>query len=193
MTKSKIDLGIKIAIGVLMAALAFIIVRTMNERIVVPGSSAPDFTITTDRGERLNTASFAGKVLVLHFWATWCATCVEEMAALNEFSRKVAGNGVVVLGISVDRKPAVYERFLKANHLDFVTALDQEENISSSYGTFKFPETYIIDRTGKVYEKFPVYDNGDESQPYHLIDGNVKIYERLGEWSDALAKRVKSL
>jgi cytochrome c biogenesis protein CcmG/thiol:disulfide interchange protein DsbE len=193
MTKNKIDLGIKVAIGALLVVLAFIVVRTMNDHVVGPGDSAPDFTITTDHGARLSTASFAGKVLVLHFWASWCGPCVEEMPALNEFTRKVAGNGVVVLGISGDRNPAAYHRFLNANHLEFDTALDLDEDISSSYGTFKFPETYVIDRNGKVYEKFPVYDNGDESRPYHWIDGNVKIYERLGEYSDDLVKRLKSL
>jgi cytochrome c biogenesis protein CcmG/thiol:disulfide interchange protein DsbE len=97
--------------------------------------------------------------------------CVEEVPALNEFTRKVAGAGVVVLGISADRNPAAYQKFLKANHVEFDTALDRDEEISSSYGTFKFPETYIIDRLGKVYEKFP----------------------GVGEWTDALVQRVKSL
>src|SRR5258708_9183907 len=152
MTKNKTDLGIKIAIGVLTIVLAFIVVRTMNERVVAPGESAPDFTITTDQGARLSVASLAGKVVVLHFWASWCAPCVEEMPALNEFTKKVAGSGVVVLGISADRNPAAYQKFVKSNHLEFQTALDQDEEISASYGTFKFPETYIIDRNGKVYE-----------------------------------------
>jgi len=171
MAKSKLDLGIKIAIGVLMGVLAFIIVRTMHERVVEPGDSAPDFTITTDKGARLSAASFAGKVLVLHFWASWCAPCVEEVPSLNEFTRKVASAGVVVLGISADWNPAAYQKFLKANRVEFDTALDKDQEISSSYGTFKFPETYIIDRNGKVYEKFP----------------------GVGEWSDALVQRVKSL
>jgi cytochrome c biogenesis protein CcmG/thiol:disulfide interchange protein DsbE len=171
MTKTKIDFGIKSAIAVLLVALASIIVSTMQERVVEPGDRAPDFTITTDRGARLSAASFAGKVLVLHFWASWCGPCVEEMPALNEFTRKVATSGVVVLGISADRNPAAYQKFLKANHVDFETALDSDADISSTYGTFKFPETYIIDRNGKVYEKFP----------------------GVGEWSDALVQRVKSL
>jgi cytochrome c biogenesis protein CcmG/thiol:disulfide interchange protein DsbE len=171
MTKNKIDFGIKCAIAVLMIVLASIIVSTMQERVVEPGDSAPNFTITTDRGARLSAASFAGKVLVLHFWASWCVPCVEEVPALNEFTKKVAGAGVVVLGISADRNPAAYQKFLKANHVEFDTALDRDEEISSSYGTFKFPETYIIDRNGKVYEKFP----------------------GVGEWTDALVQRVKSL
>ena len=171
MTKNKIDLGLKIAIGVLMAALAFIVVRTMQERVVEAGDSAPDFSITTDQGKRLTAADFSGKVLVLHFWASWCAPCVEEMPALNEFTRRVADAGVVVLGVSADKNKTAYDRFLKNNKVEFQTARDPDEDVSSSYGTFKFPETYIIDRHGKVYQKFP----GE------------------GDWSDALVQRVKSL
>src|SRR5258708_19255134 len=95
-------------------------------------------------------ADCAGKVLVLHFWASWCAPCVEEMPALNEFTRKVADAGVVVLGISADRNKAAYEKFLRGNKVEFQSGLDQEAEISSSYGTFKYPKTYIIDRHGKV-------------------------------------------
>src|SRR5258708_4100819 len=171
MTKNKIDLGLKIAIGVLMIALAFIVVRTMQERVVAAGDTAPDFSITTDQGKRLTAADFAGKVLVLHFWASWCAPCVEEMPALNDFTRKVADAGVVVLGISADRNKAAYEKFLRGNKVEFQSGLDQEAEISSSYGTFKYPETYIIDRHGKVYQKF--------------------VGE--GDWSDATVQRVKSL
>src|SRR6266581_2086453 len=152
MTKNKIDLGLKVAIGVLMIALAFIVVQTMQERVVEAGDSAPGFSITTDQGKRLTAADFSGKVLVLHFWASWCAPCVEEMPALNEFTRKVADAGIVVLGISSDKNKAAYEKFLKANRVEFQTGLDSDAEISSSYGTFKYPETYVIDRHGKVYQ-----------------------------------------
>ena len=72
---------------------------------------------------------------------------------MDAFQRQFAKDGVVVLGVSIDRNEKLYREFLQQNHLSFATARDPEENISSSYGTFQWPETYIIDRHGKVLEK----------------------------------------
>ena len=171
MTKNKIDLGLKIAIGVLMIVLAVIVIRTMDEHVVQAGDRAPDFSVTMDDGKRVSLSSFAGKPVVLHFWASWCVPCVEEMPALNAFTQKLAGSGVVVLGISADRNQAAYEKFIKSHPPQFQAAFDPTAEISAMYGTFKYPETYIVDRQGKVYEKFP----------------------NVAEWSDDLLQKVKSL
>lgn len=171
MTKSKIDLALKILIGGLLAALIVIIAGSLNERVVKAGDTAPDFSITTDQGRKVTATNFGGKVLVLHFWASWCTPCVEEAQPLNEFQRKVADSGVVVLGVSIDTNESAYRRFITMNKIAFETARDPEANISASYGTFKVPETYIIDRTGKVVQK---------------VIGE-------GDWGDATVNFVKSL
>ena len=171
MNKSKIDLLLKILIGGLLAALIVIIAGSLNERVVKAGDTAPDFSITTDNGHKITPNSFGGKVLVLHFWASWCAPCVEEAAPLNEFQRKVADSGVVVVGVSIDTNEKAYRKFITSNNIAFETARDPEANISSSYGTFKVPETYIIDRSGKVVQK---------------IIGE-------GDWGDSVVNYVKSL
>lgn len=171
MSKSKLDLVIKILIGGLLAALIVIIAGSLNERIVKAGDSAPDFAITTDHGRKITATNFGGKVLVLHFWASWCQPCVEEAAPLNEFQRRVADSGVVVLGVSIDTNENAYKKFINTYKLAFETARDPDANISSSYGTFKVPETYIIDRTGKVVQK---------------VIGE-------GDWGDAAVNYVKSL
>ena len=154
MTHSKVDQAIKIVIGALTAALAFVIVYTMQDHIVQEGDRAPNFTIATDSGKRISPRDFGGKVLVVNFWATWCAPCVEEAPSLSEFQKELANSGVVVLGVSVDRRADLYENFIKHFQLSFQTARDPEENISALYGTSRFPESYIIDRNGKVVRKY---------------------------------------
>ena len=72
---------------------------------------------------------------------------------MNEFTRRYANQGVVVLGISIDKNEKLYRRFLTQMHVAYDTARDPDANISSSYGTFLIPETYIIDRNGRVLEK----------------------------------------
>ena len=140
-------------IALLLVALGFVIVQSMQETVVQAGDRAPQFTVTTDKGLRITPADFGGKVLVLVFWAAWCAPCVEEMPSLDQFAKETADSGVVVVGISVDRNEKLYNNLLKRFRVSFQNARDPEANISAQYGTYKYPETYIIDKSGTVAQK----------------------------------------
>ncbi len=153
MQAAKIDRILQISIGLLLAAFVFTIYRGLHENIVNVGDSAPNFSIATDSGRTISTSDFGGKVLVLNFWATWCPPCIQELPSLDAFNRKFSGQGVVVLGISVDKDSKAYQNFLKRAGISFLTARDPEQNVNREYGTVQFPETYIIDRNGKVLEK----------------------------------------
>ena len=76
---------------------------------------------------------------MLNFWATWCPPCVEEMPSLDEFQKRLAASGVVVLGVSVDTSEPPYREFLQKAKVSFLTARDPEAEISAEYGTFKYP------------------------------------------------------
>ena len=154
MTHSKVDQTLKVAIGGLLVALAALIVYSMQDHVVGVGDHAPNFTITTDDGKTVTPADFRGKVLVLNFWASWCPPCVQEAPSLNQFAKMLAPSGVVVLGISVDHNEQQYREFLKKFQVGFLTARDPEQNTTYRYGTYQFPESYIIDRNGKVVRKF---------------------------------------
>jgi cytochrome c biogenesis protein CcmG/thiol:disulfide interchange protein DsbE len=134
--------------------LGWVIYNTMDEHIAGIGETAPGFSVTTDSGVKITPASFGGRVLLLNFWATWCAPCVQEVPSLNELQKQLAQSGVVVLGVSVDRNEKVYKNFLKRFNISFQTMRDPAEDISAKYGTYKFPETYIIDKNGKILQKF---------------------------------------
>ena len=92
-------------------------------------------------------------MLVLNFWATWCAPCVEEIPSLNELQKRLANSGVVVVAVSVDKKPEKYRRFLDRIHVAFETTRDPAASLSDKYGTFQYPETYII-KDGRIVRKF---------------------------------------
>jgi cytochrome c biogenesis protein CcmG, thiol:disulfide interchange protein DsbE len=126
------------------------------------GKAAPDFTIT-DSERSVSLAQFRGKILVLNFWATWCPPCIEEMPSLVEMQKKLAGKGVAVLAVSIDDDVDAYHKFLKDHGIDLLTIRDPgtrngqggvDAPVSSRYGTFKFPETFIIDRNGIIRRKF---------------------------------------
>jgi thiol-disulfide isomerase/thioredoxin len=152
MKQAKTDKLIRVAIGALTVALVFAIYIGIHERIVVAGDSAPSFAIATDSGKTITLPNFGGKVLVLNFWASWCGPCLEETPSLSQFAAEYANKGVVVLAISVDRDEKAYQRVLNQFKPAFLTV--REDKLHSDYGTFMYPETYIIDSSGKVVEKY---------------------------------------
>jgi cytochrome c biogenesis protein CcmG, thiol:disulfide interchange protein DsbE len=154
MTHSKVDLAIKGTIAALLVALGYVVVWSMQEHIVGVGDTAPEFNITNSAGDQVSPRNFGGKVLVLNFWASWCAPCVEEAPSLNEFAETFKNAGVVVLGVSVDRNEQMYKNFVKRFNVAFPTARDPQQDLSYRYGTYKIPESYIIDRHGKVVLKY---------------------------------------
>jgi peroxiredoxin len=140
-------------VACLAITLVYVVSGTLEQHVINAGDTAPGFSVTTEDGRTITRENFGGKLLVLNFWATWCEPCIVEIPSLDAFQRQFAKNGVVVLGVSIDRNEKLYHQFLQQAHLSFATTRDPEENISSSYGTFQWPETYIIDRNGKVLEK----------------------------------------
>ncbi len=152
-SKDKTDLILKAAIVICSIALCFVVAGTLKPRIVEKGDSAPKFSITTDQGKTLTASDFGGKILVLNFWATWCQPCLEEMPSLDQFARRYADKGVTVLAVSVDKNEKRYRDFLAHVKPGFYTARDADANIPASYGTFMYPETYIIGANGKVLYK----------------------------------------
>lgn len=149
-TADRILIGL---VATLAVALAWVVAGTLDDGIVRIGEQAPDFRVVTDNGRTLTRSDFGGKLLVLHFWATWCGGCVEEIPSLEVFQREYGPQGVVVLGVSVDANEKLYRRFMDQFKVSYATSRDPSWDIAASYGTFQLPESYIIDSSGKVVQK----------------------------------------
>lgn len=162
----KIDRILQISIAVLFCVFVYVLFISIYEHVVVVGDSAPDFSITADNGRTVSVSNFGGKLLVLNFWATWCPPCISEIPSLDQFQKLFASSGVVVLGVSVDKDEQVYKRFLSRAKVSFMTARDPGNKINAEYGTFKFPETYLINSDGKVVMK--VINETDWTDPKML-------------------------
>ena len=137
------------AIG-LLAALAGCYSGSHPARI---GSNAPDFTLQ-DSDHKVTLSQFHGQVVVLNFWATWCPPCIEETPSLVRMQTRLKDKGVVVLAVSIDADDAAYHKFLKDYSVNMVTVRDEAKKASSLYGTFGWPESYVIDRNGVIRRKF---------------------------------------
>lgn len=118
----------------------------------IAGKPAQDFPITV-AGKSENLSDLKGKVVVLNFWATWCPPCVEETPALNRLQKYIDSRNGMILGVSVDEDAAAYEKFLKDQAVVFPTYRDASKKSAADYGTTMYPETYVIDRHGKIARK----------------------------------------
>jgi thiol-disulfide isomerase/thioredoxin len=120
---------------------------TLSDQI---GRVAPVFSIS-DGEHAVNLASLQGKVVILNFWASWCAPCVEEMPSLQAFQQDMPE--VQVVAVASDEDFAQYQHYVARQHISLLTVFDQNQTSNKLYGSFKFPETYIIDKRGVIRRK----------------------------------------
>ena len=121
--------------GLLLLALSGCYSGTRPPRI---GSNAPDFTVQ-DGQTKVTLSQLRGQVVVLNFWATWCAPCVEEIPSLVEMQRRLKAKGVTVLAVSVDVDDNAYRQFVKNHNVTLLTVRDPDQKSPALYGTSFIP------------------------------------------------------
>jgi len=112
---------------------------------------APQFVLS-DGTRTADLSKLRGRVVVLNFWASYCAPCIEELPSLLALQKQMPG--IEVVAVSIDQDPDVYRRFLVEHHVDVLTLRDEEQRVNALYGTVQIPETYIIDKQGVLRRKF---------------------------------------
>jgi len=115
------------------------------------GQLAPDFTVS-DGTTTIHLANYRGQVVLLNFWASWCAPCIEEMPSLLALHHDQPS--LAVVAVSIDQDPGAYSRFLVRRHVDLLTVRDPSQTAAKLFHTEMWPETYIIDRQGVIRRKF---------------------------------------
>lgn len=113
---------------------------------------APEVEFLDANGEPIKLDALQGRVVLLNFWATWCAPCVKELPALEDLHKALAGEDFTVLLVSVDRKGAeVTAPFLADLGITALdTAIDARSELARAFGAAGLPTTYVIDRDGRV-------------------------------------------
>ncbi len=116
---------------------------------------APDATLAMlgAPGRTASLADYRGKVVVLNFWASWCDPCVEELPLLQRTQRRIEGRNATVLGVSFRDVTSDALGFARRYRLTYPTLRDPDADFAREYGTASLPETFVIDRQGRIAAK----------------------------------------
>lgn len=141
-----------------LAMLTLLVACGESPRAGVPtaGEPAPAFAAPLLGGDTLALADLRGQTVVLNIWATWCPPCREEMPGLEALHQQYAGDGLQVVGVSIDSRAAATEvrRFLDDNQISFTILHDADERVTRAFRTAGVPETFLIDREGRVVKRW---------------------------------------
>ncbi|HEY3740226.1 MAG TPA: TlpA disulfide reductase family protein [Bryobacteraceae bacterium] len=111
---------------------------------------APAIALEDSAGKTAKLTDYRGKIVLLDFWATWCHGCKEEIPWFSEFARKYGGQGLVVMGVSLDDDGwKVVKPFLATTNIPYRIVLGDTPT-AKRYGIEAMPDTYLIDREGRI-------------------------------------------
>ena len=129
---------------------------------------APNFALKTVEGKPAELKDFKGKAVLLSFWATWCVPCKEEMRWLVDFQKQYGPQGLVILGLSMDRSPQLVRKFLRNNPVNF-PVLMANQSVADQYFVKGLPTTIYIDANGRITDQVP------GSTTDNVIENEIKL------------------
>ena len=119
----------------------------------VQGELAPEFSFKDQSGKELSLSQLRGKVVLVNFWGTFCPPCIDELPSMQQLQRRMANKPFEMVALSVDDSWEPVNRFMKENGVTLPVYADFDKRISTLYGTHMWPETYIVDKKGKIAYK----------------------------------------
>ena len=135
---------------------------------------AQDFTLTTLQGEQVTLSDYKGKIVILNFWATYCAPCKEEMPHMQSFSEKHPDIAMLAVNLtSMDLGLDAVKQFVNDFELTFPILLDEADVVGKQYNILTIPTSYMIDQEGRIFKE--VIGPMDERMMEELIS-DLKSY-----------------
>jgi cytochrome c biogenesis protein CcmG, thiol:disulfide interchange protein DsbE len=124
--------------------------------VIEPGAPVPSFQAPGLDGSNLSLASLRGEVVLLNVWATWCYPCRREMPSFEALHREFGDEGLRVVAVSIDSRSARsdIDEFLEDHEITFTILHDAEKRITTTFRTLGVPETFLIDREGRLVKRW---------------------------------------
>ena len=164
----------------LAAMILFVAIAGCRRSGSLVGSQAPEFSLSDLSGNAMRLANLKGRVVFLNVWATWCEPCREEMPSMQSLYARLHGGDFEMLGVNADQGDrAVVEQFVRQYGLTFPVLLDPDLQIAGRYGVTGYPETFIIDRNGRVVDHRLGPRDWDSTESHAAFR---RLIER-GEWT----------
>ena len=139
------------------------------------GMQAPDFTLRNLNGNLEGLSEFKDQVVVLNFWATWCAPCLEEMPAFEKLYRRYRSQGLTVIAVSLDKgETSKVAKFVDEHSLTFPVLLDLDGIAERIYPSFTIPFTYVIDKKGRIAARVDGAKNWSSNETFAALDILIK-------------------
>lgn len=136
---------VAVLVGMLLVAA-----YTPSALAIGAGTLAPEIGLKDLSGRGVSIASLKGKVVLVDFWASWCAPCREELPVLETLYKKYRARGFEVVGVNLDQSPDNVQRFLSGMPLSFRVVHDRGRAVADRYAPAKMPSSFLIDRKGVV-------------------------------------------
>jgi cytochrome c biogenesis protein CcmG, thiol:disulfide interchange protein DsbE len=147
----------------------------LNQERPEVGHPAPGFTLRNLQGNLEGLVDYKDQVIVLNFWATWCAPCLEEMPAFEKLYRRYRSQGLTVLAVSLDKGDiSTVKGFVDANNLTFSVLIDSDGVAEKLYPSFTIPFTYVIDKDGRIAARVDGAKNWASSETFAALDILIK-------------------
>jgi peroxiredoxin len=126
--------------------------------------AAPDFTLASNTGSNIRLKDLRGKVVMINFWATWCAPCRKELPLLNDLYNKYKSKGFVLLGVNIDEHSKLAKKMITELKINFPVLFDSSQKTSESYDLQAMPSTFIVDKNGIIRFSHYGYKSGYEKK-----------------------------
>ena len=149
--------------------------KNFNQEKSDVGYLAPRFTLRSLKGNYESLESYRGQVVVLNFWATWCAPCRVEMPSFEKLYRRYRSEGVTVLAVTMDKNAKTQiKSFVDEHNLSFPILLDSKSEVERLYPSMTVPFTYVIDPKGRVVARVDGAKNWESEETFEAIEYLLK-------------------
>lgn len=149
------SIAVKAAVfAVVVGALVLALFGDIATPLVRRGADAPDFDLPRLDEGRITLGELEGRIVLVNFWATWCRPCEEEIPAMERLYEALAPDGFELVAVSVDQDRSEVEAFQRRLGISFPIALDPDQVVSRRYQTTGYPESLLVDASGRVVERY---------------------------------------